>query len=82
MISIIQLLTAIAGIISLLLSRPKDKYDDIQDGRKDVIDGDVDAVNERIDRLLVKGRDSARKSGDIDTAQRISTLLGKNVVPK
>lgn len=64
--------TAFLSVVALLLEawaqnrpqRNKEKADDAtQKGRQDIVDGDVDAVSERIDKLLsaeLQGRGSAR----------------------
>jgi len=58
----------VAGILLLLLEywiskaperKERDNEKEKQDGREDVVNGDVDAVVARIDRLLTKARDRA-----------------------
>ena len=45
----------------------KKQYEDLQQGRKDVADGNVDAVSSRIDRLLTKARNRDQRSKDSET---------------
>lgn len=52
-IVILQIAAALIGIVSLLMQQPKDKYNDAQNNRQDVINGNTAAVESHIDRLLV-----------------------------
>jgi len=45
----------------------KKQYEDLQQGHKDVADGNVDAVSSRIDRLLTKARNRDQRSKDSET---------------
>jgi hypothetical protein len=42
----------------------------MQQGRKDIVDGDTDAVSARIDRLLTKARDRNQRGEDSETKWR------------
>ncbi len=71
--------TAIAGIlgfISVLLNLwmagqekrdEKTREEEIQQGRRDIVDGNVDAVQQRIDRLLTKSSSDPAGSKDGET---------------
>ena len=51
-------------------------YDDLQIGRQDIESGNVDAVEQRIDRVLAESGDSiASKPNDEDTRRRLQELL-------
>lgn len=65
--------TIIAPLLETILiglrwwwSNKKKKEEDerLQQGRKDIVDGDVDAVSARLDRLLTKARDRAERGKD------------------
>lgn len=76
-ITVIQLLTAITGIIALLLKKPKDQYDQIQNSREDIQSGDTGAIGTRIDRVLVQTGStdsSARQPSAEDVTRRIGNL--------
>jgi len=74
-IVILQIVSALIGIITLLMQRPKDKYNDAQNSRQDVVDGNVPAIESDIDRLLVGTNSSAaREPSAEDVERRISQL--------
>ena len=77
---ILQILTGLAGIVSLWLKdyyseenksarKEKENYEEVQQGRIDVETGNVDAVSARIDKLLSKedSRDAGIKNSKIET---------------
>jgi len=79
------IISALAGLLLYILKRydagqPKrdedQRYDDVQQGRKDIANVDTAAVNERIDRLLFSDRNSERQSGSEITAERIGSVSG------
>ena len=45
----------------------KQADEQMQQGRKDIVDGDTDAVSARIDRLLTKARDRNQRGEDSET---------------
>ena len=83
----IALVSSIFGVIALVLeiwmqNRPtaqEKSYANLQTGRQDISDGDVNAVNGRIDRLLSvpDGTDnpSGQQHGEV-TPGRISAVFG------
>jgi len=74
-IVILQIVSALIGIIALLMQRPKDKYNDAQNSRQDVVDGNVSAIESDIDRLLVGTNNSVtREPSAEDVERRISQL--------
>ena len=84
-------IAAAIGIIALVLKQyyagapnrmEEERDEDIQQGRRDIADGDVDAVNERIDRLL-PSEDSgpAREHNPIDLTFRVSNSTGARILP-
>ena len=74
-IVILRIVSALIGIIALLMQRPKDKYAGAQNNRQDIVDGNTDAVKSAVDRLLV-GTDScaSREPSAEDVERRISQL--------
>ncbi|MGE0919427.1 hypothetical protein [Trichlorobacter lovleyi] len=57
--------------------RDKEAADETtQQGRADIADGNADAVNDRIDRLLTGSGDTAGQPGGEVTTERISAVLG------
>lgn len=70
-------LSIIGGIIALIVlvmqkweskeQKEKRRNEEIQQGRKDIVDGNTDAVTARVDKLLlaIKGRD--RNAGKPDS---------------
>lgn len=57
--------------------RDQEAADDAtQQGRADIADGNADAVNDRIDRLLSGQGDTAGQPNGEVTAERISAVLG------
>lgn len=92
---------AVTAIITLIIALMKwwqsrqperdqeNRYDAIQQGRNDIANGDVDAVNGRIDRLLsdvslpttgTASDGSGQQHGADSTAEGISDLLGTKIV--
>ena len=74
-IVILQIVSALIGIIALLMQRPKDKYNDAQNNRQEVVDGNVSAIESNVDRLLVGTNSSpAGEPSAEDVERRISQL--------
>lgn len=74
-IVILQIVSALIGIITLLMQRPKDKYNDAQNNRQDVVNGNVPAIESDIDRVLVgTNSSSAGEPSAEDVERRISQL--------
>lgn len=78
-------IASLLGIILLMLKqwqsnqpkRDQEAADETtQQGRTEIADGNADAVNDRIDRLLTGSGDTAGQSGSEITAERISALAG------
>lgn len=80
---------AVTAIITLIIALMKwwqsrqperdqeNRYDAIQQGRNDIANGDVDAVNGRIDQLLSQqSDDSTGQRSTPVTAERINTVVG------
>jgi hypothetical protein len=76
-------ISALAGLLLYVLKRydagkpQRDieaRHDEIQQGRKDIADGNVAAVNERVDRLLSGDADERKPSGEV-TAGRLSAVF-------
>jgi hypothetical protein len=74
-------ISALAGLLLYVLQRydagkpQRDieaRHDEIQQGRKDIADGNIAAVNERVDRLLA-GDTERKPSGEV-TAGRLSAV--------
>lgn len=84
-------IAATIGIIALVLKqyyagapeRVEEKRDEeIQQGRTDIADGDIDAVNERIDRLLgSEDGGPTREHHPIDITFRVSNSTGARILP-
>lgn len=84
-------IAAIIGIIALMLKQyyagaPKrveeQRDDEIQQGRRDIADGDIDAVNERVDRLLPSEDGSPPgEHHPIDLLIRVSNSTGARILP-
>jgi len=80
--------TAVFTVIAALLQiwaenspqRAKEKRDaEIQQGRTDIANGNVAAVNQRLDRVLTQDSsscDAPEQSGGEVTSERISAVLG------
>lgn len=75
-------ISALAGLLLYILKRydagkpQRDieaRHDDIQQGRKDIADGNVAAINERVDRLLA-GDTERKPSGEVTTG-RLSAVF-------
>ena len=80
---------AVTAIITLIIALMKwwqsrqperdqeNRYDVIQQGRNDIANGDVDAVNGRIDQLLSQqSDDSTGQRSTPVTAERINAVVG------
>lgn len=52
-----------------------------QQGRADIADGNSDAVNDRIDRLLSGQSDTEGQHGTEDLSGRIADLTGASILP-
>lgn len=76
--SVLSILAIVLEIIVQNRQTPQEKrYDEIQQGRNDIADADVDAINARIDRLLSQqDNDTAGQRGEEVTAGRISAVCG------
>ena len=78
-------MSALAGLLLYILKRydtgqPKRdqeaRHDQIQQGRKDIADGDAAAVSDRVDRLLSRQSDPARQPSYTVTRGRIISVAG------
>jgi hypothetical protein len=79
---------AIASLLGIVLwglkqwqsNQPKrdqeNAQDEIQQGRKDIANGDAAAVSDRIDSLLTRQGDPTGQPGSEVTAERIGSVLG------
>lgn len=77
-------LSTLAAIVLLLLREyvsrkpqqiEEQNNDAIQEGRQDIADGNVSAVNDRIDKLLSQTTDNSSKpTGSEVTAERINSI--------
>jgi len=73
-----QVIAAIFAVLLFVLKeyqtyRPSKE---IQDGRKDLVDGNVGDVEYRVDKLCSQGTSPPRVESDEATAKRISSILG------
>lgn len=73
--------TALLAVLKWWQSRQPQRdqeqsYDETQQGRADIANGDTDAVNGRIDRLLSRQPLSPGQQGDTVTVGRIGAILG------
>lgn len=52
------------------MQRPKDKYNDAQNSRQDVVDGDISAIESDVDRLLVATSNSVTGEPSAEDVER------------
>jgi len=83
LVVISQIVIGVLGLISLWL---KDYYSQggkdkrsgkkTQEGRNELLDGDVSAVESRVDRVCSQSSSNAGSKSDEDIARQLSTLYG------